>query len=261
MLSPRIRLNVLYNYIHLQQQARGRNLNAPVDGVRPDPTLANVIEAVTDTEIRRHEVFVNTTISLVALSPALNQARVNWKRLSMNASYSLIHARNNSAGFFAVPPTGNVDDDWGPGPADSPYRIQLLLTSTQIKNVTANIAWLANSGFPYTLTTGFDDNRDGLINDRPPGVGLRTLRMAGQSAMNARFMYTFALSGATPGAAGHVGTPSPESLRQREQPDEPPEPRRLQRRDDLAVLHASDAGVQSAQREHGRERQFLACRT
>ena len=181
VISPRVRLNVLYNYIHLQQQPRGRNLNAPVDGVRPDPTFANVIESVTDTEIRRHEVYVNSTISLVAQSPGLNQARFNWRRLSMNASYSLIHARNNSAGFFAVPPTGNVDDDWGPGPADSPYRVQLLLTSTQIKNVTGNIAWLANSGFPYTLTTGFDDNRDGLINDRPAGVGLRTLRMAGQS--------------------------------------------------------------------------------
>ena len=200
VISPRLRLNVLYNYIHLQQQARGRNLNAPVDGVRPDPTLANVIESVTDTEIRRHEVYVNSTISLVALSPGMNQARFNWKRLSMNAGYSLIRARNNSAGFFSVPPTGNVEDDWGPGPADSPYRIQLLLTSTQIKNVTANVSWLANSGFPYTLTTGFDDNRDGLINDRPPGVGLRTLRMAGQSTINARVMYTFALSGSSPGA-------------------------------------------------------------
>ena len=44
---------MLYNYIHLQQQPRGRNLNAPVNGVRPDPRFANVIEVVTDTEIKR----------------------------------------------------------------------------------------------------------------------------------------------------------------------------------------------------------------
>jgi Carboxypeptidase regulatory-like domain len=204
VVTPRIKLNVLYNYIHLQQQARGRNLNAPVDGVRPDPRYANVIESVTDTEIRRHEVFVNSTITLAPLSPALNQKRFNWKRMSMNAGYSLIHARNNSNGFFAVPPTGNVEDDWGPGPADSPYRVQLLMTNTMIRNVTANFNWLANSGFPYTLTTGFDDNHDGLINDRPAGVGLRTLRMAGQSAINARFQYTFTLGGSPtqPGAPG-----------------------------------------------------------
>ena len=26
----------------------------------------------------------------------------------------------------------------------------------------------ASDGYPYMLTTGFDDNRDGLLNDRPP---------------------------------------------------------------------------------------------
>jgi hypothetical protein len=201
VLSRRVRMNVLYNYIHLQQQARGRNLNAPVNGVRPDPTLANVIELVTDTQIRRHEIFVNSTITLAPQTPALQQGRFNWRRISMNANYSWLRARNNSNGFFAVPPTGNVEDDWGPGPADQPYRITLLLTSTQVKNFTANLNWSANSGQVYTLTTGFDDNQDGLVNDRPLGVGLRSLRGAGQSNINARLMYTFQLGGAAQGGA------------------------------------------------------------
>jgi hypothetical protein len=141
---------------------------------------------------------------LAPASPSLNQKWFNWRRVSMNAGYSLIHARNNSNGFFAVPATGNVEDDWGPGPADTPYRVQLLLTNTQIRNVTANLNWLANSGSPYTLTTGFDDNHDGLINDRPAGVGLRSLRMAGQSSINARLQYTFTLGGnpTQPGTPG-----------------------------------------------------------
>ncbi len=205
VLSPRVRMNVLYNYVHLQQQPRGRNLNAPVDGVRPDPNYANVIEVVTDTEIRRHEAFVNTIISLAPPSPTLQQARFNWRRLSVNAGYSLIDARNNSAGPFAVSPSGNIEDDWGPGPADSPYRVQLLLTSTQIRNVTANVTYLANSGIPYNWTTGFDDNRDGVLNDRPAGVGLRTLRGAGQQTLNARIAYNFNLGAAAtplPGGAG-----------------------------------------------------------
>jgi hypothetical protein len=189
VISPRIRLNVLYNYIHLQQQPRGRNVNAPVNGVRPDPRFANVIEVVTDTEIRRHEVFVNSTISLAAPSPALQQKRFNWRRLSMNAGYMYLRARNNSNGFFAPPPTGNIEDDWGPGPADSPYRVQIAMTSTQFRNLTANIGFFANSGGVYTLTTGTDDNGDGVINDRPRGVGLRSLRGAGQGALNARLQY------------------------------------------------------------------------
>ena len=32
------------------------------------------------------------------------------------------------------------------------------------------VALTANSGAPYSITTGRDDNRDGLANDRPAGV-------------------------------------------------------------------------------------------
>jgi hypothetical protein len=104
-----------------------------------------------------------------------------------------------------VPPTGNVEDDWGPGPADTPYRVQLLLTSTQIRNVTMNVSWFANSGSVYTLTTGFDDNRDGIVNDRPTGVGLRSLRMPSQSNVNARFQYAIPFGAAAPGGAPGAG--------------------------------------------------------
>jgi hypothetical protein len=194
VLSPRVRTNILYNYIHLQQQPRGRNLNAPVNGVRPDPDFANVIESITDTEVRRHEIYVNAIISLAAPSPALNQAWFNWRRLNINAGYSWIRAQNNAAGPFDVSPSGDPANDWGPGPQDTPYRIQILMTSTQIKNVTANLTYTANSGAPYNWTTGFDDNRDGLLNDRPAGVGLRSLRGDEQQTLNARIQYAFALT-------------------------------------------------------------------
>jgi hypothetical protein len=190
-VSPRVRVNVLYNYIHQQQQSRGRNLNPLVDGVRPDPNFGNIIEAVTDGQIRRHEVSVNSTISLAAPSPALSQARFNWRRVNLNVSYSMVRARNNTEGQWAVPQTGNIEDDWGPGPADQPYRVQVLLSSTQIRGVTANVTYLANAGQVYNQTTGFDDNRDGFVSDRPAGVGLRSLRGAGQSTLNTRFQYAF----------------------------------------------------------------------
>jgi hypothetical protein len=205
VLSPRMRFNLLYNYIHLQQQPRGKNINPLIDGVRPDPRYANVIESVTDTEIRRHEVFFNTIVNLATPSPTLNQAFFNWRRLTLNAGYTLINARNNSAGPFVVPPTGNIEDDWGPGPADQPYRVQLLMTSNQIRNVTANVTFLANSGQVYNWTTGFDDNGDGFVNDRPEGVGLRSLRGASQRTLNARVQYNFQMGSAAAPAPGQQG--------------------------------------------------------
>lgn len=203
VLSPRIRFNALYNYIHLQQQPRGLNTNPLVNGVRADSRYANVIEAVTDAEIRRHEFSVNTVLSLAAQSAALNQARFNWRRLNVNLGYSLIRARNNSDGAWAVPQTGDIRDDWGPGPADQPFRVQVLVTSTQIRNVTANLTFSTNSGQPYTATTGFDDNGDGFVTDRPEGVGLRSLRGDAQATLNARVQYAFQL-----GAPAGAGTPA-----------------------------------------------------
>jgi hypothetical protein len=201
VLSPRVRFNVLYNWIHLQQQPRGENLNPLVNGVRLDPNYGNVIAVVTDTEIRRHEVFVNSTISLAAPSPALQQARFNWRRLNAQAGYTFIGAQNNSAGAFTPPPTGSVEDDWGPGPQDAPYRFNIVATGTQLRNLTTVLTWIANSGQVYNETTGQDDNGDGIVNDRLPGVGLRSLRGEGQFQMNARLSYAFVLGGAAaPGA-------------------------------------------------------------
>jgi hypothetical protein len=200
VLSPRVRVNVLYNWIHLQQNARGDNLNPLINGVRLDPNYGNVIAVVTDTQIRRHEVFVNSNISLAAPSPALQQARFNPRRMNVQVGYTLIHAQNNSAGAFVPPPTGNVEDDWGPGPQDAPYRFNIVATGTQLRNLTTVLTWLANSGQVYNETTGFDENGDGILNDRRPGVGLRSLRGDGQFQMNARLSYAFVLGGpAAPG--------------------------------------------------------------
>jgi hypothetical protein len=201
VLSPQVRFNVLYNWIHLQEQPRGLNLNPLVDGVRLDPNYGNVIASVTDAQIKRHEVVVNTTVALAAPSPALNQARFNWRRMNVQAGYTFVRPENNSDGWFSVPPSGNVEDDWGPGPADSPYRINIVATGTQLKNLTTVLTWIANAGQVYTQTTGFDDNGDGIVNDRPAGVGLRSLRGEGQFTMNARLTYAFVLSSGT-GAPG-----------------------------------------------------------
>jgi hypothetical protein len=151
---------------------------------------------VTDTQVRRHEVVLNSTIALAAPSPALQQARFNWRRLNVQAGYTLVKIRSNAAGAFVPPPTNNIDDDWGPGPQDAPYRFNIVATGTQFRNLTTVLTWLANSGQVYNETTGFDDNGDGILNDRRPGVGLRSLRGDGQFQMNARFSYAIVLGGA-----------------------------------------------------------------
>ncbi len=197
--SPRASVNVLYNYYNQDQLPRGMNLNPVVDGARLHPEFGNIISTVTDAQLLRHELYVNFNVSLLAPSPAANRARLNWRRLGVNGSYSYIRARRNALGPFDVPASGTLDTEWGRGPADNPYRINVALTSTQVRNLSVALSVNASDGFPYLLTTGFDDNGDGLLNDRPPGVGIWSLRTTPVWTLGGRCTYNVPLS-APPGA-------------------------------------------------------------
>ena len=194
-VSPRIRVNLLYSYIHQFNLWRGRNLNAPVNGIRPDPTVANVIAAVTDAELLRYDFTANIAVAL-APSPPNAQRLFDWRRVSVTATYGSTRARNDSEGPFTPSPTGS--EALAPATTDTPYRAAVSLTSTQLKNLNVTLSASAIAGTPYNWTTGTDDNLDGFFNDRPAGVPLRSLRTAGQLTASLRLSYAVV----PPAAAG-----------------------------------------------------------
>jgi hypothetical protein len=198
--SPRAGVNVLYNYYNQGQLPRGQNLNPLIDGVRPDPNYANIISTVTDAELRRHELYVNFNLNLLAPSAASNRTQFDWRRLAANGGYSFIHARRNALGPFDVPASGTLDTEWGRGPADNPYRVNVTMTSTQLRNLAVAFSINASDGYPYMLMTGRDDNGDGLLNDRPAGVGLWSLRTT--PVWTGSLRLTYSLIGVPGGGGG-----------------------------------------------------------
>jgi hypothetical protein len=58
-----------------------------------------------------------------------------------------------------------------------------------LRNFTVVTLVNASDGYVYMETTGRDDNGDGLLNDRPPGAGIWSLRTTPQWTMGGRCTY------------------------------------------------------------------------
>jgi hypothetical protein len=216
------RIAATYSYQGGSRVARGLNLNRPIDGIRPDPAFANVIEAISDAASWQHQLQVDGNINPGALLPAFNGPRVSWKRTTVFLNYSLSSARNNTDGPFSIPATGDLAVESGPagggaaigvggnvingipqmGPpaaaADIRSRLNVFFNSQVIRNVLVSLHLNSSTAPAYTLLTGRDDNGDGVFNDRPAGVGRNTLRAGGHTTLNLMVGYVFAFGRTAP---------------------------------------------------------------
>jgi hypothetical protein len=221
-------LTVNANYAHTtgENLMRGLNLNPPVDGVRLDPSFANIVQVLGDAESTQHSLNVGATINFNvpragaaapgaggpiminggggmmmimgapppppppggAANPA--NARWNWRRMQVFTNFSYGRQFNNTDGAFSLPATGRIQDDWGPANFDIRRRFNLSWNSTQLRNFSANLNVNTSSAGPYTIRTGVDTNNDLLFTDRPIGVGRNTERGSAQWNMNGFFSYS-----------------------------------------------------------------------
>jgi hypothetical protein len=183
---------------------RGVNLNAPVNGIRPDPRFANVIQLEDDARSRTQSLSTSLSVSLAAPSPALQAPLFNLKRGSVNVNYTLGNQRNNTEGPFAVPYLTDLTQEWAPANFDVRHRLNLGINSQALKNMNMFLSMNYSSSPPYTIRTGIDDNGDLVFNDRPVGVGRNTERGEGVFNINMNASYTIPLGKRTP-AAGPGG--------------------------------------------------------
>jgi hypothetical protein len=207
-ISPRIRLGMLYAHNRGSGLLRGHNLNAPIDGVRPDPEFVNIVEVVADAASRQHTLSANASIALAPPSPTLNgpnAPRINWKRTSFNVNYTAGRSENNTDGAYSLPASGSPAGEWGEIPGEiRHHRINLGINSGVVKNLNMNVNVFAATGIPYTVTTGHDDNGDLVFNDRPAGVGRNTQWAPGQVNVNAFLSYSIAIGKRTVAPPGGI---------------------------------------------------------
>jgi hypothetical protein len=224
-ISRRINTNVLYSYAYRYSLLTGRNLNTPINGVRPDPQFANVVLARPDGRGTQH--FVNASVNInLAPMPASGPAppgggggaimmpgggmmmmmgpgggpaasggpRFSWRRgLTVSGFYTLGRNYDNTDGAFSIPPTLSLTDEWGPALFDRRHNGFIAMTSTALRNMTVRLAANGSSAPPLTIRTGFDDNGDLVFNDRPAGVSRNSARTVSTWNSSANFSYAFTL--------------------------------------------------------------------
>jgi hypothetical protein len=221
-LGKMLRVNATYAHTSGDNLMRGLNLNAPVNGVRPNPEFANVVEVLGDAESRQHSVNIGAQINFNVATPGSGpvmlggdrgmimvaggppppppppgarptpaNARWNWRRMNvfMNAFFG--RNLNNTDGAFSMPATGSILDDWGPAAFDIRRRFNLGWSSQQLRNLNMNLNFNVASAPPYTIRTGFDTNGDLVFTDRPGDVGRNSARASGQFTMNGNFSYSW----------------------------------------------------------------------
>lgn len=114
---------------------------------------------------------------------------------SGQVQYTLSRTHNNTSGITYFPANShNATADWGRSDNDRLHKFDLLASTQPTRFFTLGVALSLYSGKPVTVTTGGDDNKDGVSNDRPPGYGRNTMPGPGLVGFDVNLSHDFQLS-------------------------------------------------------------------
>jgi hypothetical protein len=164
-LAKWARLRASYSHGVGRHQFRSRDVNAPVDGVRPDPSVRTITELESAARSSNKGLEVNLTLN--------HQPR----RFTANIGYTLGQVLNEADGPLSLPPnSSDLSQEWGPARQDVRHRLNVGMNTDVRAGFRANLQLRAQSAAPYNVTTGLDLNGDGLTNERPDGVRRNSAR-------------------------------------------------------------------------------------
>lgn len=167
-------------YITGSNRLRGRNTNAPIDGVRPDGAFGHVTQVESTARVRATQVHTGVNINVPS------------RRIMIFANYSFVDQKNDSDGALSVPADSyHVSAEWGPAANIPRHSASAVVNLPLLYNFRLGVTSSARSGTRYNITTGRDDNGDAVFNDRPAGVGRNSAVTAGSWDLAARLSYTF----------------------------------------------------------------------
>ena len=173
------RLMTNYQYQRGVHLLHGRNLNSPIPGFgRPDPTVGNITNIESSAYQSSHRL-------MVGIGPAKFVQGFFW-----NVNYLLVKNTNEADSPFSLPSNNfNLSADRGPSANDFRHLISGFISKRLPMGLAFSTIFQATSALPYNITTGFDNNGDTVINDRPASVGRNSARGAARWEIGSRLSW------------------------------------------------------------------------
>jgi hypothetical protein len=143
---------------------RTRNINAPVGGVRPlGDALGNIYQYESSGILNQNQLIVSAN------------TRFN-PNLSIFANYTLGKANSDTDGAGTFPADNyDLSNEYGRSALDVRHRFFLGGSISAPWGIRLNPLIFASTGSPFNIITGFDDNGDTLVTDRPAFASASTL--------------------------------------------------------------------------------------
>lgn len=181
MLPGEVRVNAMYMRRRGSNLLRGVDVNAPLNGVRPDPTAGTVTEIQS---LGRSQ--------LDAISVNVNYMRPQ-QRLFVAANYTLGRSRDEADDAFSLPADNyDLTGELGPSLGYPTHRFMSIANLPLKGRFRLGTSLRVLSALPYNITTGRDDNGDTVSNDRPPGVARNSGRGGAQVDLGLRISWSTA---------------------------------------------------------------------
>jgi hypothetical protein len=202
--SPMLGINMSYSYTRGENRFRGRNINAPIDGVRPDPSIGNVTQVESTANMRGQNFIAGMNVQIPS------------RRLMLFANYAWLNQQTDADGVFSVPVNSyDLSNEWGPVVGVPRHNLSAMLSTPIPGGVRLALNGGYRSGTPYNITTGFDDNGDTVFNDRPAGLARNAGRTASSFDIGGRLSYAFGFGQRQAGGTGTGGIQTPVMIVQR----------------------------------------------
>jgi hypothetical protein len=164
-ISKRSLLSVAYNGTRGVQQFRSRDANAPLPpsfASRPDPAVnvLRYIESAGGLEGNSLEISLRGDIA---------------PRVSGMTQYVFGRTTTDTGGVNWFPASSFAPaGEWGRADTDRRHQFNFLGTVSAHRWLNFGVSASVLTGPPFNITTGRDDNQDGMAVDRPPGATRNT---------------------------------------------------------------------------------------